>query len=123
MSMIDGLLDVSRAGMQNERLRMEAASQAIALANQAISPDRARDISGFHDLVSAGDGAWSGPVRTVHDPAHPYADKDGNVHYPSVDLAQEMTTMLGASRGYEANVRSFNVLRGIALKALEIGSR
>ena len=51
------------------------------------------------------------------------ADAKGFVHYPAVDMVQEMTTMLTASRGYEANVRSFNVLRSMVLRALELGAK
>ena len=63
------------------------------------------------------------PARTVHDPSNPMADADGMVRYPTVDLVQEMTTLMTASRGYEANVRSFNLLRGMMLRALEIGAK
>lgn len=45
------------------------------------------------------------------------------MHYPAVDMVGEMTTLLTASRGYEANVRSFNVLRGMLLRAMEIGAK
>ena len=45
------------------------------------------------------------------------------MRYPAVDLVQEMTTLMSASRGYEANVRSFNLLRGMMLHALEIGAK
>ena len=31
--------------------------------------------------------------------------------------------MITASRGYEANVRAFNMLRAMVLKALEIGAK
>jgi flagellar basal-body rod protein FlgC len=49
------------------------------------------------------------------------ADADGQVHYPEVDLVGEMTTLMAANRGYEANVRALNLLRSMVLKALEIG--
>ncbi len=63
------------------------------------------------------------PTRTVHDPGHPFADADGRVHYAATDLVHEMTTLMTASRGYEANVRAFNLLRGMVLRALEIGAK
>ncbi len=62
-------------------------------------------------------------TRAVVDPDHPMADEQGRVHYPAVDMVQEMTTLLTSSRGYEANVRSFNVLRSMVLRALEIGAK
>ena len=43
------------------------------------------------------------------------------VHYPAIDLVGEMSTLISATRAYEANVRAFNVLRGMQLEALNIG--
>jgi flagellar basal-body rod protein FlgC len=61
------------------------------------------------------------PGNRVYDPEHPDADADGFVTYPNVNLATEMTDMLSATRSYEANVTVFNALKGMALKALDIG--
>lgn len=61
------------------------------------------------------------PGNRVYDPNHPDADADGFVTYPNVNLATEMTDMLSATRSYEANVTVFNSLKGMALKALDIG--
>lgn len=61
------------------------------------------------------------PGNRVYDPDHPDADEDGFVTYPNVNLATEMTDMLSATRSYEANVTVFNSLKGMALKALDIG--
>jgi flagellar basal-body rod protein FlgC len=38
-------------------------------------------------------------------------------------MVNEMTTLMTASRGYEANVRSFNFLRNMLLRAIEIGAK
>lgn len=62
------------------------------------------------------------PTRKVLDPTHPDADADGFVEYPNVDLVQEMTDMLGATRAYEANVTVMNAAKSMALKALDIGA-
>src|ERR1051325_10846690 len=51
------------------------------------------------------------PTRKVLDPTHPDADADGFVEYPNVDLVQEMTDMLGATRAYEANVTVMNAAK------------
>ncbi|MGC1548542.1 MAG: flagellar basal body rod C-terminal domain-containing protein [Rhodanobacter sp.] len=36
-------------------------------------------------------------------------------------MVSEMSTLTEASRAYEANVRAFNTLRGMALHALDVG--
>lgn len=122
---IDSILDTVRAGMAQERLRLDAASRNIAGANVALPADAAaqrwqvatgRDFSAHLQPVPVN-------VREVSDPGHPMADADGFVRYARVDMAQEMTTLMTASRGYEANVRSFNLLRGMTLRALDIGAK
>lgn len=59
--------------------------------------------------------------RIVHDPSHPYADEDGNVAYPNINIANEMVNMIAATRAYEASVTAVNAAKNMAIKALEIG--
>jgi len=129
---VDSILDAARAGLAYERLRLDAASRNIASANVALAPgqDATRLSVGaaprsFADAVGFGPGLAPQPLaaREVHDPGHPLADAAGMVRYPRIDMVQEMTTLMTASRGYEANVRSFNLLRGMMLRALEIGAK
>jgi flagellar basal-body rod protein FlgC len=129
---VDSILDAARAGLDYERLRLDAASRNIANANVPVAPGQAAQqwqvlTAGIQPggLQSAEAVTTQGPMATrdVHDPANPMADAHGNVRYPAVDLVQEMTTLMSASRGYEANVRSFNLLRGMMLHALEIGAK
>ena len=61
--------------------------------------------------------------REVYEPGHPMADAAGMVHYPATDVVEEMTSLMTASRSYDANVRSFNLLRSMLLRALEIGAK
>lgn len=121
---IEIIMEASRAGMQNERLRMDQSSRSIATANTPISPQTLQQQqASFASQLGNEDLSLPQATRTVHDPSHPMADAKGFVHYPVVDMVQEMTTMLTASRGYEANVRSFNVLRSMVLRALELGAK
>lgn len=130
---IASILDAARAGMNHERLRLDAASRNIANANVPIAPGspstqwRVDAQANFNALVQ-GDGAAAmapAPVgaREVYDPGHPMADAAGLVRYPATDMVQEMTTLVTASRAYEANVRSFNLLRSMMLRALDIGAK
>jgi flagellar basal-body rod protein FlgC len=125
---IDSVMDASRAGLAYERLRLEAASRNIAASNVPLAADATATQAQAGDFgqVLGGDASLqSAPVatRTVHEPGHPLADAQGMVHYPATDMVTEMTTMITASRGYEANVRAFNMLRAMVLKALEIGAK
>ncbi len=131
---IESIMEATRAGLSYERLRMDAASRNIAAANMPIAPDSTATTaqvvgssSDFGAQLESGVGFEIQQVpiatRAVQDPASPFADAHGMVHYPAIDMVQEMTTLLTASRGYEANVRAFNLLRAMAMKANEIGSR
>jgi flagellar basal-body rod protein FlgC len=119
---MDALFALTRTALDADRMRIEASSQRIAMANTAIAGDDT-SVSAFAKMVGVPASEAQASMRLVHDPAHPLADKEGMVRYPSVDLAQEMTGLLVSSRSYEANVRAFNMLRAMCLKGLEIGGR
>lgn len=59
--------------------------------------------------------------RLEYDPSHPYADKNGYVAYPNINVANEMVNMIVASRAYEASATAFETAKSMALKGLEIG--
>lgn len=61
------------------------------------------------------------PFKLKYDPTNPEADAQGMVQLPNVDLLQELTDMMMASRVYEANVTAFNAGKTMAMKALDIG--
>lgn len=62
---------------------------------------------------------WTEP-NMVYDPSHPDADENGYVTYPNVNTITEMTNLIDASRGYEANATAFEASKAIALKGLEM---
>lgn len=63
--------------------------------------------------------------RWVYDPSNPKAEKDGPhkgyVAMPNVNIISEMTNMIQASRGFEANATVVEAAKSMAMKALEIG--
>lgn len=79
-------------------------------------------------LTDAGQGVRIGTVQEdtwteanmVYDPTHPDADENGYVAYPNVNIITEMTNLIDASRGYEANATAFEASKSIALKGLEV---
>lgn len=130
---IDNIFSISQFGLAYERLRVEAATHNIAIANTPVvddnSPKALRVTSpatSFASTLSTGVAAGIGTetdqsFRIVNEPGHPLADATGNVRYPDVNVVDEMTTLVSASRAYEANVRAMNVMREMLMKALEIG--
>lgn len=63
----------------------------------------------------------SKPPITVYDPGHPDADENGYVSMPNINVIEEMVNMMMALRAYEANVKAFNISKGMYQKALELG--
>lgn len=58
--------------------------------------------------------------RMVYNPEHPDANDEGYVEMPNVNVVQEMTDMITATRAYEANVTAFNATKAMLMKALEL---
>ncbi len=63
--------------------------------------------------------------RWIYDPGNPDAEKEGPhkgyVAMPNVNIISEMTSMMTASRSYEANATIIESAKAMAMKALEIG--
>lgn len=144
MSSFDGM-NISTSGMTAQRLRMDIISQNIANVNTTRdengNPYRRKavvfaekDITPFGQVLlnasgNVGNGVKvtqivedkSTDMRKVYDPSNPDADGDGYVTYPNVNVVQEMTDLIDASRSYEANITAFNATKNMALKGLDIG--
>ena len=58
--------------------------------------------------------------RLEFDPSHPDADADGYVHYPDVNVVDEMARMISANRVYEANLTSVKAAKEMIKRSLEI---
>lgn len=127
--------DVLQNALAYQRARIEESARHIAQANVPVAAGTAPESSaaparvsefarqlGVPDAQTApGSHAPAQAVRLALEPGHPQADEHGIVRYPQVDLANEMTTMMSASRAYEASVRAYNILKGMTGKAMEIG--
>ncbi len=53
-------------------------------------------------------------------PGHPDADKDGYVAFPKVNSAQDMVDLLGASRGYQANVAAIGAVKEMIQRSIDL---
>jgi len=61
----------------------------------------------------------SRPPRLDYDPGHPDADENGYVAKPNINVVEEMTDMIAATRAYEANVTAFNAIKSMLMQALQ----
>ena len=127
-------LDIAMSGALTSRVWMDAISDNVANANTVRPADeepfRARLV--VARAVRAADGTAHGvavdsivesqddPIL-VYDPSSPLADEDGLVTRPVVDLGQQMTDLILASRSYEANLSVVDRVRETYMAALRIG--
>ena len=54
-------------------------------------------------------------------PEHPMANEEGNVFYPNVNVVEEMTNMISASRSFQANVDVMNATKVMMQRVLTLG--
>ena len=67
-------------------------------------------------------GAYSNSEgRMVYEPEHPLADAEGYVRYPDIDLGQQMSQLIMAQRGYEANAAVVDRAKTTYEAAIQIG--
>ena len=139
--------DTSASGLTAQRYRMDIISQNVANANTTRTADgtpyRRKVVvfeekggrTSFDSVLGrvkdnyAGKGVrvsqvtedqWT-EMKKVYDPSHPDADENGYVMYPNVDIVTEMTNLIDATRGYEANATAFSASKSMALKGLDVG--
>ncbi len=137
---------ISGSGMTAQRVRMNTISSNIANINTTQSPEggpyRRKDVvfesmpdgKSFGEVLMGTDPkSQFDRVQVVdvlpdtkapllkYEPNHPDANEDGYVAYPNINLMEEMTNMIQASRSYEANVSALQASKDMALSALEIG--
>ena len=137
-------LSVSASGMSAERQRAELLVENLANADTTRTaeggPYRRRDAvfqsapasSPFASVFSTQFDSQADGV-TVSDitvdnrepdrrylPGHPDADKDGYVAFPRVNPAEDMVDLMGASRGYQANVAAMGAVKDMIQRSIDL---
>ena len=141
MSTLSSAINASASALSAERTRIEVAVSNMANAESTRGPDgqpyrrrdvvlKAESVDSFDAVLGHSSAAGVKVAAVVEDqsefrrryePSHPDADKDGFVSLPNVDSPQEMVDMLGAARGYQANLAAITMIKELVAKALELG--
>ena len=125
-----GALDTAATGVALGRTWMDAISDNVANINTVRpggqAPFRAEEVvaqslPGTQGVTVAAIDQKSGTPQVVYDPQNPLADANGNVTMPVVDMSEEMTNMLVATRLYQANLNVMSQAREVYQAALQIG--
>jgi flagellar basal-body rod protein FlgC len=126
-------LGVSGSGMELHKTWMDAISDNVSNINTVRRTSetafqsryvvaQAQEDGGVGNGVAVAGVALSGPEgKIVHDPAHPLADENGNVRLPDVDLGEQLTSMIMAQRGYQANISQLDRVKASYQAAIQMG--
>ncbi|QGQ20309.1 flagellar basal body rod protein FlgC [Cellulomonas sp. JZ18] len=124
-----GAIGIASTGLTVHRKWLDAVSDNIANVNTVRGTDEeafraryvvAQEMAGGGVQV-AGVVLGDAEGRVVHDPDHPLADEQGYVRMPDVDMSSQMTQLVMAQRGYQANAAVVDRAKASYEAALQIG--
>lgn len=132
------VFDIAGSAMSSESVRLNVTASNLANA-QSVGPDEASTYHARHPVFSAvmqsfqgGDDASVGvkvdgivesqaPMEKRYQPGHPMANEEGFVFLPNVNMVDEMSNMISASRSYQSNVEVLNTSKQLLLATLRLG--
>lgn len=129
------VFDISSSAMQAQSARLNAVASNLANAESVTSsngqPYRAKQVvfqaapvgSGRNALGVKVAGVYEdpSPARLVYQPSNPLADANGYVTMSNVDVVEEMTNMISASRAYQTNIEVMNTAKTLLTRTLALG--
>jgi flagellar basal-body rod protein FlgC len=137
------VLSIGASGMAAQRARAELLVENLANSETTRTPEggpyRRKDAifesasvdspfsSIFDSQMHTASGVTVAEVVTdMRDPeqrympGHPDADQDGYVAFPRVNPAEDMVDLMGASRGYQANVAAIGAVKEMILRSIDL---
>ncbi len=143
---LSNIFDIAGSGMNAQSMRLNTTASNIANAEAASSSTdqtyRARHpvfSTLYKDMMGDGYSAIDGngdeavgvkvdgivesdaPLQMRYEPHHPLADDEGYVYYPNVNVVEEMTNMISASRSFQVNVDVMNTAKQMVQRVLTMG--
>src|ERR1700753_1247764 len=140
------IFDIAGSGLSAQSVRLNTVASNLANAD-SVSGDPSTVYKARHPVFeavkasvaarafgSAGTAAADSAVRVRaivestaepterYEPGNPLANADGDVYSPNVNVIEEMTDMISASRAYQNNVEVMNTSKELMLATLKLGS-
>jgi flagellar basal-body rod protein FlgC len=137
-----GILSIGASGMAAQRTRAELLTENLANAETTRTPEggpyRRKDAvfastgvsspfaSVFNGEVQASGVTVDEIVTDTRDPelrylpGHPDANAEGYVAFPRGNPAEDMVDLMGASRGYQANVAAIQAVKDMIMRSLDL---
>lgn len=134
------VFNITGSGMSAQSVRLNTTASNIANADSVSSSVdetyRARHPVFAAEMQKAAAGQESSvgvqvlgivesdkPLNIEYSPDHPMADKEGYIYKPNVNVIEEMTNMISASRSYQTNVQLAESAKNMLNKTLTLGQR
>ncbi|MCE1241869.1 flagellar basal body rod protein FlgC [Oryzomicrobium sp.] len=134
MSMLS-VFNIAGSALTAQSMRLNTVASNLANADSMVSangqPYRAKQVV-FEAVPMGSTQASMGvkvqqvvesaaPGRLIYDPRSPAANADGYVTMPNVDVVEEMTNMISASRSYQTNAEVMNTAKTLLMRTLNLG--
>lgn len=134
------VFDITGSGMSAQSMRLNTTASNIANADSVSSSIdqtyRARHpvFAAAMQKAAAGQEGSVGvevlgivesnkPLNIEYAPDHPMADNEGYIYKPNVNVIEEMTNMISASRSYQTNVQLAESAKNMLNKTLTLGQK
>jgi flagellar basal-body rod protein FlgC len=123
------MLGIAHSSLTTHQTWLDALSHNIANASTARPTDQAAFQAQFvmAEAQDAGGVQVSGIAlgdpegRMVHQPDHPLADENGYVRMPDIDMSAQMSQLIMAQRGFQAQTAVVRNAQDVYSSALSIG--
>lgn len=125
---------IAGSALNAQSARLNAVASNLANADSVIGSDgqpyRAKQVVFAATPVGSEGGQGvrvtqvvqsAAPLRMNYEPNSPYANDQGYVAMPNVNVVEEMVNMISASRSYQSNAEMMNTAKSLLLKTLAIG--
>jgi flagellar basal-body rod protein FlgC len=129
------VMAIAGSALTAQSARLNATASNLANADSALGPDgkpyRAKQVVFKATAVTADGGLGvrvtgvvdsAAPGRMVYDPKSPLANEQGYVEMSNVNVVEEMTNMISASRAYQTNAEIMSAAKTLLLKTLAIAA-
>lgn len=134
MSQLFSTLGVAKSGLHAYKTWIDAVSDNVANMNNVTRTDepafqeRFLSVESIDDSQGVGAGvvvtdAWFGDPNGIvsYEPTHPFADENGMVRRPNIELSEQMVFLQLAQRGYQANIDVHERAKEAYQSAISIG--
>ena len=133
------IFDISGSGMKAQSTRLTTTASNMSNADVVSGSDQAPYSPNYPivkpESVNSGQNTLidtpgvevsaiyqsNQPPIQRYQPSHPLANDEGYVYLPNVNMVEEMTNMMSASKGYRMNVEVLTTAKELMARTLQMG--